>query len=286
MEPAEAPAGFPWPVPAGRQMRLPDGTTTWVRQASGPPASPTLLLLHGLTASSSLNWFGCYGPLGEHFGVVAIDLRGHGRGPSPPRRFELDLMAHDAAAVLDHLGLDHVIPVGFSMGGAVAQLLWRHHRDRVAGMVLASSAMRFRMAPGRKRAYGMNPRLARLAQRLPEPARHALVDRLVARMADEPTRRWLVDEMALSDPKGVVRAADALSRFMSDGWAGDVDVPVSVVVATNDRSLSPRSQRALAATIPGSTVVDSPGAHADVVWRPDVTVPGLVRACRELAERL
>ena len=84
---------------------------------------PHPLLLHGWTATADLNWFPSYGPLAEHVRVVALDHRGHGRGIRTDRRFRLADCADDAVAVADAFGVDHFIPVGYSMGGLVAQLV-------------------------------------------------------------------------------------------------------------------------------------------------------------------
>ena len=90
-----------------------------------------VLLLHGWTANADLNYFTCYRPLGEHFRVVAIDHRGHGRGIRKRKAFRLEDCADDAAALCDLLGIDRVIPIGYSMGGTIAQLMWRRHPQLV-----------------------------------------------------------------------------------------------------------------------------------------------------------
>ena len=98
---------------------------------AGIAGAPTLLLLHGWTASSALNWFTTFPVLSRSFDVVAIDHRGHGRGIRSRRRFRLEDCADDAVALADVLGIDRFVPVGYSMGGPVAQLIWRRHPDRV-----------------------------------------------------------------------------------------------------------------------------------------------------------
>ena len=111
-----------------------------MRHAEGPAGAPTLLLLHGWTASADLNWFPEYGPLAERWSVLAIDHRGHGRGIRSDDRFRLADCADDAAAACAELGIDRVIAVGYSMGGAIAQLLWHRHRDLVAGLVFCATS--------------------------------------------------------------------------------------------------------------------------------------------------
>ena len=60
------------------RVRLAGRGTTFVREVPGPPGAPTVVLLHGWFASGGLNWYRVFGPLSEHFRVIAPDLRGHG----------------------------------------------------------------------------------------------------------------------------------------------------------------------------------------------------------------
>ncbi|HRE00655.1 MAG TPA: alpha/beta fold hydrolase, partial [Ilumatobacteraceae bacterium] len=82
------------------------------------------MLLHGWTASADLNWFLTYFPIGRDYRVVAIDHRGHGRGIRSRRAFRLADCADDAVALADELGIERFIPIGYSMGGPIAQLVW------------------------------------------------------------------------------------------------------------------------------------------------------------------
>ena len=66
----------------------------------------------------------------RQFNVVALDHRGHGRGLQSDEPFRLADCADDVAALVDELGLGPVIVVGYSMGGPIAQLLWRRHPRR------------------------------------------------------------------------------------------------------------------------------------------------------------
>ena len=70
------------------QMR--QGAGTFVVDVAGPPGAPTLFLLHGLVASTYLNWFPSFGPLSQrriHYSTsvrsLILSLNGH---PSVRRR--------------------------------------------------------------------------------------------------------------------------------------------------------------------------------------------------------
>ena len=43
-------------LPPGRYVWLPGRGRTFVRELAGPPGAPVLMLLHGWTATGSLNW--------------------------------------------------------------------------------------------------------------------------------------------------------------------------------------------------------------------------------------
>ena len=126
----------------GRQVLIPDRGRTMVWEQPGPAGAPTLLLLHGLGSTALGNWATSLPSLGREFGVVAPDQRGHGGGIPLSGRLRIDELADDAAALLDELGVRRAIAVGYSMGGFVAQRLWRRHAQRVAGVVLCATADR------------------------------------------------------------------------------------------------------------------------------------------------
>ena len=132
----------PW-LPPGRYVWLPGRGRTFVRELAGPPGAPVLVLLHGWTATADLNWFACFAPLAEHFRVIALDHRGHGRGLRSAEPFRLEHCADDVAALARELGIDRFVPVGYSMGGPIAQLIWQRHRELVDGLVLCATSATF-----------------------------------------------------------------------------------------------------------------------------------------------
>jgi 3-oxoadipate enol-lactonase len=280
------PAGPPG-LPEGSRIVLGERGVSFFRRTPGPEGAPTLLLLHGWTASSALNWFACYGPLSRHFDVVAIDHRGHGRGIRSRRRFHLEDCADDAVALLDALDIDRVIPVGYSMGGPIAQLLWRRHPERVGGLVMCATSRYFvGTRPGERAVAPMIGFASLVARATPDRLHRSVGDRLLTSRYDETELgRWARREAARNSPRAIIEAGHALVSFSSVSWVGSIDVPTAVVVTEADSVVPPRRQRGLAAAIPTAVTYRVHGDHAVCAMRPSAFVPTLVRACVEVSER-
>lgn len=272
----------------GRVVEIAGRGTAFVHEVPGPPGAPELLLLHGLTATAALNWSPAFDALARSFGVLASDLRGHGRGPRSPMPFTLEDCADDVAALMETLGRRRVIVVGYSLGGLVAQLLWRRHPGLVGGLVLCATAADLGVVPGgpftlmAMPGYGL---AARLMPAMFEQATEFVGTALFGPAPDQRTQRWMTEEMRRSDFPAVVEAACAASLFSSRGWVGEVDVPTAVVVTTRDRVVSPARQAELAQVIPGATAHPVDADHGACISDPELFVPALAEACRSVGAR-
>jgi len=127
-------------MPLTRLVEVPGRGTTRVWECPGPPGAETVVLIHGVACTAELNWGKVFAPLARHFRVVAADLRGHGDGIALRSRFRLEDCADDIAALAGVLGIGRFTAVGYSMGGMVAQLMYRRHPALLSGLVLCSTA--------------------------------------------------------------------------------------------------------------------------------------------------
>lgn len=115
-----------------KQTRVPsaDGLTLATYEA-GNPAGPPLLFLHGFN-QSSLCWQMQFEDraLAAKYRLVAYDLRGHGGSDAPddPARYQSDAdFAADTKAVIDTLGLQKPVLVGWSYAGRIINDYLRAH---------------------------------------------------------------------------------------------------------------------------------------------------------------
>jgi 3-oxoadipate enol-lactonase len=244
------------------------------------PARPTVMLLHGWTVTADLNWHAAYEPL-VHAGyrVLAIDHRGHGRGLRAMTPFRLVDCAADAVAAVRQLGLAPAIFVGYSMGGTIAQLIARDHRDAVRGIVLSGTSQHFQ-DPETLRVWRAMGGVKLMLSIAPRAAWRAGFRQ--AGIPNSPRTAWWMSELMRHSARDIAEAGRELGRFDSRPWLRSVSVPAATVITSRDRSVSPRNQHALAQAA-GASVFEAPIDHLEVTARADVYNPALLQAVAAVA---
>src|SRR5919202_391679 len=114
-------------------VQLANGLTLRYREW-GRPDGAVVLMLHG-TTSDGTTWQHVGPVLGEHFRVIAPDLRGSADSEWPDE-YSLPLMADDVVGFMDALGILGAVVVGHSSGALVAFLVASGHSQRVRMLVL------------------------------------------------------------------------------------------------------------------------------------------------------
>jgi 3-oxoadipate enol-lactonase len=275
--------------PSGVFVELPGLSGCFYRQHLNP-GKPTLLLVHGMVVSSGLNWFRLFPALSRHFNIIAPDLRGHGRSARGRERFTFKRAADDMAALVEEIGCGPVIAVGYSMGGAIVQYLWRRHPQHVAGLVLAATNYRARVA--RHEELVVLPLFAvllglgnaiELISHLPK----GLFKRFLPRMADqlhEDEARWALDELRRASLRMVVESGREMALHDASAWLHEIDVPTAVVCTERDRAIPPQHQREMAELIPGCELFSYDDGHIACI-NPSFGEE-LARVCLNVARRV
>ena len=280
----------PAELPPARRIELPGRGRTWVYDSGAAPspadASP-VVLLHGWTSTAALNWYRCFPALTSRYRVVALDHRGHGRGISSRLPFRLEDCADDVAALIETLELGPSTIVGYSMGGPIAQLVWKRHPGLVSELVLCATAARFASRgqfSGPVGTIGLGASVA--LSLLPAGVRRQGMSLATRRWsANGGAAAWAIEEWGRHDPSALMQPGLALSRFDSTGWIEQIDVPTAVVMTEMDTTVSPRRQQYLADTIPGALLFPVAGTHRACVDSPRAFVPALLSACSAVRQQ-
>jgi pimeloyl-ACP methyl ester carboxylesterase len=261
----------------------------------GDPADPPVLLIMGLGAQLVL-WHNdfCGRLVDRGYRVIRFDNRDvglstklHGQwtgGPLIPRLlrsllglrspcvYSLEDMADDAAAVLDHLGIERAHVVGASMGGMIAQIFAARHAERTAGLgIIFSSNNAALLPPPAPRAL-----LALLKGPPPDSPREVIVANSVRVSKIIGSPGYPVSEEQLRAdaietyercfyPQGIGRHfAAILGSGSLRGYDLKITAPTVVIHGRADTLMRPAGGRAITRAIPGARLVLFDGMGHDI----------------------
>jgi pimeloyl-ACP methyl ester carboxylesterase len=259
-------------------------------QDLGDPGDPPVLLIMGLGAQLLLWRDGfCEKLVDRGYRVIRFDNRDVGLsskldgqnvdtnqyasmarsalGLKSPAVYTLEDMADDAAAVLEHLGIDTAHIVGASMGGMIAQVFAARHAARTLSLgVIFSSNNRAALPPPDPRALfavtkGPRPdsprdviiaNAVRVSKIIGSPAYPAPEDRIRAEAIEGYDRSYY--------PWGVKRQFGAILGSGSlQHYDRRIDAPTVVIHGLADKLMRPSGGRSIATTIPRARLVLFPG---------------------------
>ena len=122
----------------------------------GEKTAPAIILIHGLGLNKDV-WQWQVAALSQHHRVVSYDLFGHGKSQAPPETPSLKLFADQTQILMDYLGIENAIIIGFSLGGMIARRIAQDAPHRINGLVILHS-------PHQRSAAAQRAILDRVAQ--------------------------------------------------------------------------------------------------------------------------
>lgn len=197
---------------------------------------------------------------------LRYDKRGHGLSDLGGTTSSIDDHVADLVGLMDHVGIDRAVICGVSVGGLIAQGLYRSRPDRVSALLLSNTALRIGDADG------WNSRIS------------TVTGQGISVLADGILERWF--SPAFRQPQNVAFAGfrNMLLRQSATGYAAtcaairDADftaaassiaVPTLCVAGDLDGATPPAMVEALAAAVPGAVyrLIEGTG-HLPMVERP------------------
>ncbi len=221
-------------------------------------SGPAVLLVHGLACGRRMWWHQMRDLARDHT-VIAYDQRGHGRSTAPEAAdgYSPGHLGRDLAGLLDHLGLERVHLVGFSLGGGPALGYALSRPDRVASLTLAdvgAGAESPMLLTSTARRWGMVGREAGAEALAEEMLRGEFFKSYAARGLRE--RRHMRALIRSTPLTGLLHTlsevlAKRTTLFRMTGTLKGVRVPTLVLRGEADE-VCRASSKLLAATIPGA----------------------------------
>lgn len=103
---------------------------------------PWIVMSHALACDHRM-WDAQAARLAQRYTVLRYDTRGHGASDAPPGPYSFDMLAADAAALFDALGIERAHWLGLSMGGMIGQAFALAYPQRIDSLVLADTSSRY-----------------------------------------------------------------------------------------------------------------------------------------------
>ncbi|GAB3642160.1 alpha/beta fold hydrolase [Spirosoma arcticum] len=216
----------------------------------------TLVFLHYF-GGSAREWQGVMNQLSGEYRCIAIDLRGHGDSDAPSRsagvvdspstQYAVDDMADDVADLLITLGVDDFVLVGHSMSGKVALALASRQPVGLQSLLLVSPSP---PVPEPIPADERQKLLAGYGKRL---AAEKMVKNTTAVPVSEAVQEQIIaDNLRTAKPAWDAWLLQGSNEDISARMTS-INVPVRIIVGSEDRALPPDVQRTM--TLPYLTDV-------------------------------
>lgn len=252
-------------APAWIRDTAPDGTS-FIRAGSGTP----VLLIHGVGMNAAI-WRDQIALMQDRYGLIAIDMLGHGNSPLPPENAELSDFADQALRLLDHLGLAAVSIVGHSMGALVALEIALRAPSRVRSIVCLNAVFRrpealARAVRDRAAALGTHGDASAVAATLARWFGDPLPENLASAAA---TARAALEGV---DPEGYARTYRLFARADAEhaGALAGLSAPALFMTGSQDSNSTPAMSAAMARLAPrGQCLVLSGERHMMAIASPE-----------------
>jgi len=234
----------------------------------GTAGEPPLLLLHG-GAQTAHSWDEVAPDLARDHHALALDQRGHGDSEwAPAGRYRRDDFVADVLAFLDERGWAQPTLVALSLGGRNSIAFAATHPGRIAGLVVVDVTPTINQSGGKAIAAQLAVRdfasfeeaVARARAFNPLRSEANIRERLRHALREMPDGRW-----AYKYDPGI--GSGGLETDFERLWeqVRRISCPTLLVRGAQSAILSREAAARFVRELPGSTVVEVPGAGHSVM---------------------
>ncbi|HEY1027577.1 MAG TPA: alpha/beta hydrolase [Pseudomonas sp.] len=225
-----------------------------------------LLLIHGL-GSSTRDWEYQTPVLSQHYRVIALDVRGHGRSDKPHDTYRIADFADDVIALIEHLQLPPVHLVGISMGGMIGFQLGVERPELLRSLTIVNSGPEVKARSVRDwLEIGKRWTLSRLLSL--ETIAKALAKLLFPGADQAELRRKVEERWPQNDKRAYLASLDAIIGWGVRERLSRITCPTLVITADHDYTPVERKREYVAEMPDARLLVIENSRHATPLDQP------------------
>jgi len=181
--------------------------------------------------------------------VLLFDNRGHGLSDVVENTNGLNDFAEDVIALLEHLSVNKIIPVGLSVGGMISQILCNRIPEKIEKLIFCDT--RFKIG----NAQTWNERIAAVKEGGMQGISDSVMERWfsIKFRSENPVKvsgcKNMLERMP---PLGYIKTVEAIRDADLTALAKQIKISSLCVVGSEDKSTPPEEVKNLAELIEGS----------------------------------
>jgi len=234
-----------------------------------PLAESVVFLLHGLGVDSRSWYFQVNALVEAGYRPLVIDLPGYGKSIWPAHNWTFEGVAKVLKQFTASFTTRTKYIVGISLGGALTIRLVAMDPGCFRGAILINTFSKIR-PHGFSNGIFLFTRLMKVCTMPMERQAEYMAARLFPDPKDDLFREMIIEQIVSSDRKVYLQTLMQLAILNLDRILRKVAIPCIVITGTEDSTIHPESQSALAKSLPFCTQIFIRGAgHAVIVQEPE-----------------
>ena len=220
-----------------------------------------VLFLHGIGGNAS-NWHAQIETLADRYHAVAWDARGYGNSDDYEGSLDFRQFSHDLVHLLDHLEVPRAHLCGLSMGGRIALDFHDIHPERIASLILVDTFPGFDASftqSGRER-FIRERRQPLVEGKEPADIAPAVARSLVSPKTPTTVVDQLIDSISRLHKDSYIKTIEAMTLYQPVTDVSTIEVPVQIIVGSDDKLTPPAISRKMSAGIPQAKLLEIPDA--------------------------
>ncbi|MEW7008176.1 3-oxoadipate enol-lactonase [Lentilitoribacter sp. EG35] len=222
-----------------------NGVSLHYQVIGAPEDKPTMVFVNSLGSDFRI-WRDVIVRLVGEVAIITYDKRGHGLSDLGESQTMDDHVA-DLEGLLDHLGVQHPIICGLSVGGLIAQSLYHKRKDLAGALILCNTGTHI----GSDEIWNMRI--------------ETVQTKGLSHIANEVMSKWFTREFREENPAETNGYINMLTRTPVQGYIGtcaairdsdlstlaeDISIPTICIAGDQDESTPPELMKQMAKTIP------------------------------------